>query len=217
MSAGNSGPATRWFASADRCPTKRWRGFGARPRPRQPSSTRSTIRSHRAKARLTMRRPCFRSYPPRCFLGYGSCWTRKDEEARKNRCVVARFRGYRAALASNRVGRRRVARVSEVMRERFARSARVIEKSRTAGLPGRVEMAVGGVIAALSSSPEPPLLPFVDLLTESIDLLDPEQLLHLASFMTMVRPRPGDWSSDPRISPGSGGPECAERGRPPDL
>lgn len=105
-------------------------------------------------------------------------------------------------LAAN-PGSHRLASVSAQVHERFERAASIIEKSRTAGLPSRVEMAVAGAIAALvgrdrtmakrtvpifdlvpgvNASPEP-LVPLVRLLTASIDLLDPLELAHLASFM----------------------------------
>lgn len=107
-------------------------------------------------------------------------------------------------ISTERSRGRRLALVSEAVRERFARCASEIEKSRTAGLPSRVEMAIGEVIAALVGRdaymarrtlemfdliPGPVgnseiLRSYVDLLTESIDLLDAEQHLRLASFMT---------------------------------
>jgi hypothetical protein len=106
-------------------------------------------------------------------------------------------------LAANPT-RHRLARVTPQVHERFERAASILEKSRTAGLPSRVEMAVAATLAALvgrnremakrtvpifdlipgfNASPEP-LIPFVHLLTASIDMLDPAELAHLASFMT---------------------------------
>ncbi|MDI1442585.1 hypothetical protein [Polyangium sp. 6x1] len=92
---------------------------------------------------------------------------------------------------------------SPVVRGRFERGAAILEKARKAGLPNRVEIVVLGLLAALvrrdealarrtvsifdligsTTSPET-LVPFVELLTGSIDLLGPDELLKLAAFMT---------------------------------
>ncbi|MEP7126219.1 MAG: hypothetical protein ABJE95_35135 [Byssovorax sp.] len=100
-------------------------------------------------------------------------------------------------------GGRRVVTVSAQVQERFERAAAILEKSRTAGLPSRVEMAVAGAIAAIvgrnremakravqifdlvpgfNASPEP-LVPLVRMIIASIDFLDASELAHLASFM----------------------------------
>ena len=92
---------------------------------------------------------------------------------------------------------------SPAVRGRFERGAAILEKARKAGLPSRVEIAVLGTLAAFvrrdetlarrtvsifdligsTTSPET-LVPFVELLTASADLLGPDELLNLASFMT---------------------------------
>ncbi|EYF04839.1 hypothetical protein [Chondromyces apiculatus] len=92
---------------------------------------------------------------------------------------------------------------SPAVRSRFERGAAILDKARTSGLPSRVELAVLGALAMLvrsdaalacrtaslfellgsTMSPET-LVPFVELLTASADLLGPEEILKLAGFMT---------------------------------
>jgi hypothetical protein len=103
----------------------------------------------------------------------------------------------------------RLAEISPTVRARYGRAIDVIAKSRSAGLPNRVEMAVAGAIALLvgrdqemarrtlevfdlmpgfkAASPAA-ITPFADLLAASIDLLSPDEIAKLASFMMLDPP-----------------------------
>lgn len=90
------------------------------------------------------------------------------------------------------------------IRARFERGAAILEQSRKAGLPSRVEMTVLGLLAAFVGRDEALarraltifdllggkllpgniVTPFSQLLAASIDLLPPEALAQLAAFMT---------------------------------
>lgn len=97
-----------------------------------------------------------------------------------------------------------LASVGAQVRARFEQAATILEKSRTAGMPSRVEMTVVGTIAALVgrdrelakravqivelvaglNGPVEPLVALARMITASIDGLDPSELAHLATFMT---------------------------------
>ncbi|MFO0677037.1 MAG: hypothetical protein U0169_10900 [Polyangiaceae bacterium] len=114
----------------------------------------------------------------------------------------------RNAVASQLVKSKRVAphaEVSPAIRARYERVMSAIEGSRKAGLPNRIEVAIGGALAALvgrdrelarltlksfdllpvgkSAAAVETLLPFVALLEASVDLLEPNERATLAAFM----------------------------------